>query len=73
MLTLEAAFKKIKQLSPAQQQQVFQFIEFLEFKANDPDETSTEEAIAGINQGLKEALNDRTIPISQMWEGIDAE
>ncbi|MEL6786536.1 MAG: DUF2281 domain-containing protein [Cyanobacteria bacterium J06607_15] len=73
MLTLEMAFQKIKQLSPEQQQQVFQFIEFLEFKANNPDETPTEEAIAGINQGLKEALNGQTLPLSQIWEGIDVE
>lgn len=39
----------------------------------DPDETSTEEAIAGIQQGLKEALSGQTIPLSAMWEGIDAE
>ena len=73
MLTLETAIQKIKQLSPEQQQQVFQFVELLEQKANDADETSTEEAIAGITQGLKEALNGETLPLSQMWEGIDAE
>lgn len=39
----------------------------------DPDETSTEEAIAGIHQGLQEALNGHTLPLSAMWEGIDAE
>jgi Protein of unknown function (DUF2281) len=73
MLTLEMAIEKIRRLPPEQQQQVFQFIEFLEFKANDPNETPTEEAIAGITQGLKEAINGQTIPLSQMWEGIDAE
>jgi Protein of unknown function (DUF2281) len=73
MLTLEVAIQKIRQLPPESQKQVFQFIEFLEFKANDPDETPTEEAIAGITQGLKEALNGQTIPLSQMWEGVDAE
>ncbi|MEM6835858.1 MAG: hypothetical protein AAF609_03300 [Cyanobacteria bacterium P01_C01_bin.120] len=39
----------------------------------DPDETPTEEAIAGIHQGLKEALSGQTLPLSAMWEGIDAE
>ena len=73
MLTLEAAIAKIRQLPPEQQQQVFQFVEFLEKKANDLNETSTEEAIVGITQGLKEAFNGETIPLSQMWEGIDAE
>ena len=73
MLTLEIAIAKIQRLPPEQQQQVFQFIESLEKKANDLNETPTEEAIAGITQGLKEALNGQTIPLSQMWEGIDAE
>ncbi len=73
MLTPETALQKIKQLSPEQQKQVFQLIETLEKKANNPDETPTEEAIAGIQQGLKEALNGATLPLSQMWEGIDVE
>lgn len=73
MLNLEMAIQKIRQLPPEEQKQVFQFIEFLEFKANDLDETTTEEAIAGITQGLKEALNGQTIPLSQMWEDIDVE
>ena len=73
MLTLEIAIAKIRRLPPEQQQQVFQFIESLEKKANDLNETPTEEAIAGITQGLKEALNGETIPLTQMWEGIDAE
>ena len=73
MLTLETAIAKIRQLPPEQQQQVFQFVESLEKKADDLNETSTEEAIVGITQGLKEALNGETIPLSQMWEGIDAE
>lgn len=50
-----------------------QFIEFLEFEAKDPDETPTEEVIEGITQGLKEALDGQTLPLSQMWEGIDTE
>lgn len=39
----------------------------------DPDETPTEIVIEGIRQGLKEALTGQTIPLSEMWEGIDAE
>ena len=73
MLTLEMAIEKIRRLPPEQQQQVFQLIEALEKKANELDETPTEEAIAGITQGLKEALNGQTLPLSQMWEGIDVE
>ena len=39
----------------------------------DPDETPTDVAIAGIHQGLREALAGQTIPLSEMWQGIDAE
>jgi hypothetical protein len=39
----------------------------------DPDETPTEIVIEGIKQGLHEALTGQTIPLSEMWEGIDAE
>ncbi|WP_414622568.1 hypothetical protein [Calothrix sp. CCY 0018] len=39
----------------------------------DPDETPTEIAIEGIHQGIREALSGQTIPLSQMWDGIDAE
>ncbi|OKH36555.1 hypothetical protein NIES2119_16090 [[Phormidium ambiguum] IAM M-71] len=39
----------------------------------DPDETPTEIVIEGIRQGLHEALTGQTIPLSQMWEDIDAE
>lgn len=40
---------------------------------SDPDETPTEVVIEGIHQGLREALSGQTIPLSRMWEGIDAE
>ena len=73
MLTLEIAIEKIKQLPPEEQKQVFQLIEALDKKAYDPDETPTGEAIAGITQGLKEAFDGQTLPLSQMWEGIDVE
>lgn len=43
------------------------------FQAPDPYETPTEVAIEGIHQGLHEAFTGQTIPLSQMWEGIDAD
>ncbi|MBE9058354.1 hypothetical protein [Sphaerospermopsis sp. LEGE 08334] len=36
------------------------------------EETPTEIVIEGIRQGIKEALSGQTIPLSEMWEGIDA-
>jgi predicted DNA-binding antitoxin AbrB/MazE fold protein len=37
----------------------------------DTDETPTEKIIEGIYQGLHEAITGKTIPLEQMWEGID--
>jgi hypothetical protein len=39
----------------------------------DPDETPTETLLEGIHQGLHEAFTGQTIPLSQMWEGIDTD
>ena len=38
----------------------------------DPDDTPDEIVIEGIRQGLKEAIG-HTIPLTQMWEGIDVD
>ena len=38
----------------------------------DPDDTPTEVVLEGLRQGLQEALAGQTIPLSQMWEDIDA-
>ena len=37
-----------------------------EDEEQDPDETPTEVVIAGIHQGLREALSGQTIPLSEM-------
>lgn len=39
----------------------------------DPDETPSKIVLEGIRQGLHEALTGQTVPLSQMWDGIDAE
>jgi hypothetical protein len=44
-----------------------------EEEENDHDETPTSIVIEGIRQGLQEALSGQTIPLSEMWEGIDVE
>ena len=37
------------------------------------EETPTETVIEGIHQGIREALSGQTIPLAEMWEGIDVE
>ena len=79
MLTLEMAIQKIKQFTPEQQQKVIEFIEFLELQtqrenqANLLDETPDAVVIEGIKEGLHQAINGETIPLDQMWEGIDVD
>ncbi|MEL6381932.1 MAG: hypothetical protein AAFQ89_05565 [Cyanobacteria bacterium J06626_18] len=38
----------------------------------DSDNTPDEIVLEGLRQGLHEALAGKTIPLSQMWDGIDA-
>lgn len=39
----------------------------------DPDDTPTEVVLEGIRQGIHEAFTGQTIPLSQMWDGLDAD
>ena len=40
---------------------------------SNPDETPDEIILDGIRQGLHEAFTGQTIPLSQIWAGIDAD
>jgi hypothetical protein len=42
-------------------------------ESSEPYETPTEQVIDGIRQGFYEAFTGQTVPLAQMWEGIDAE
>ncbi len=44
-----------------------------EDEALDPDDTPKEVVLQDLREGLQEALSGQTIPLSQMWDGIDAE
>lgn len=39
----------------------------------DPDDTPKEVVLNGLRQSFKEVLSGQTIPLAQMWDGIDAE
>lgn len=39
----------------------------------DPDDTSVEDIKASLRRALQQANSGQRIPLSQMWEGIDAE
>ncbi|MFM7885545.1 MAG: hypothetical protein ACKPCM_02370 [Pseudanabaena sp.] len=70
-ITKDQVFTLIDQLSLNEQKEVLQYL--VEKTREDLDETPDDIAIEGIKQGLKEALSGQTIPLSQMWEGIDVE
>jgi hypothetical protein len=38
-----------------------------------PDDCPEEIVVEGIKEGLEQAIRGQTVPLSQMWEGIDAE
>jgi hypothetical protein len=66
-LTLDESLEFIKP------QRVRVIVLISEDEETDPDETPTKIVIEGICQGLHEALTGQTIPLSEMWTGIDAE
>lgn len=39
----------------------------------DEDEDELESAVESFRQGWYEAMTGKTLPVSQLWEGIDAD
>jgi hypothetical protein len=70
-ITKDQVFTLIDQLSLNEQQEVLKYL--VEKTREDLDDTPDDLVIEGIKQGLKEAMRGQTIPLSQMWEGIDVE
>ena len=70
-ITKDQVFTLIDQLSVNEQQEVLQYL--VKKTREDLDDTPDDVVIEGIRQGLKEAISGQTIPLSQMWEGIDVE
>ncbi|MGB3613826.1 MAG: hypothetical protein WBA10_08535 [Elainellaceae cyanobacterium] len=38
-----------------------------------PDDTPTDVVIAGLEEGMHQAMTGQTLPLSQLWDGIDAD
>ena len=70
-ITKDQVFTLIDKLSLNEQQEVLQYL--VEKTREDLDDTPDDIVIEGLRQGLKEAMSGQTIPLSQMWEGIDVE
>jgi hypothetical protein len=75
----------LEKLPPDLQTEILHYAEYLATKHTSPPETlapekdlepyetPNEQVIDGIRQGFHEAFTGQTIPLAQMWEGIDAE
>ena len=70
-ITKDQIFTLIDQLSLNEQREVLQYL--AEKAREDLDDTPDDIVVEGIKQGLKEAMSGQTIPLSQMWAGIDVE
>ena len=70
-ITKDQVFTLIDQLSLNEQQEILQYL--AKKNRENLDDTPDDIVIEGIKQGLKEAMSGQTIPLSQMWEGIDVE
>ncbi len=60
-------------LAPTQTRRVRVIVLIPEDDEIDPGDTPTEIILEGIRQGLHEAFTGQTIPLTQMWDGVDAD
>lgn len=60
-------------LAPTQSRRVRVIVLIPEDDELYPDDTPTEVILEGIRQGLHEAFTGQTIPLAQLWDGIDAD
>ncbi|MEA5467911.1 hypothetical protein [Spirulina sp. 06S082] len=77
-MLLQKIIDEIKEIPESQQEELYQLIQEFRHRANSnqsPElyETPDEEIIEDIHQAMKEAIAGQTIPLSQMWEGIDVD
>jgi hypothetical protein len=69
-ITKDQVFTLIDQLSFNEQQEILEYL--IQKKHDAMDDTPDEIVIEGIREGFREAMSGRTIPLSQMWEGIES-
>lgn len=60
-------------LAPSQARRVRVIVLIPEDDESETDDTPTEVILDGIREGLHEALTGQTMPLAQMWDGIDAD
>ncbi|MEW6492490.1 MAG: hypothetical protein AB1589_08265 [Cyanobacteriota bacterium] len=65
--------ESIEVTTPSRVRVIILFSEDTEPSENDPDDESIESVKASLARAVQEAKAGQRIPLSQMWEGIDAE
>ena len=75
-MILQKIIDEIKEIPESRQEELYQIIQAFRHHLNDepaaePYDTPDEEIIEDLHQAMKEAISGQTIPLSQMWEGID--
>ncbi|MGK7940357.1 MAG: hypothetical protein AB4062_09450 [Crocosphaera sp.] len=68
MLTLETAIEKIKQLPQEQQEKVFRFIEFIDFKHQQESQTENNVSLSQTTENLEQ---ENFFSLAGIWENRD--
>jgi len=63
----------IENFAPSRVRVIVLFPDITEEVETDPDDTPIEEVKASLRKALQQAKSGQTRPISELWEGIDAE
>ncbi|BAW98042.1 hypothetical protein NIES970_30120 (plasmid) [[Synechococcus] sp. NIES-970] len=77
VMLLQKIIDEIKEIPEARQEELYQLIQEFRHQTDthqataEPYDTPDEEIIEDLHQAMKEAISGQTIPLSQMWEGID--
>jgi len=75
-MLIEKIIQELRDIPEDKLAEIYDLIHYFRIgleRESSADETPTEIVIEGIHQGIREALIGQTIPLSEMWEGIDAE
>ena len=77
-MIIQKIIDELNEIPEEKLNQIYELIHYFRLGLNqeestESDDTPTEKVIEGIQQGMKEALAGETIPLAQMWDGIDVD
>jgi hypothetical protein len=68
----QLSLDKPLEVAPSRVRIIVLFSESTDELENDPDDTPVEEIKVSLRRALQQAKEGKIIPISQLWDGIDA-